>query len=194
MTSLRWPRVPAAVAGAMIVVVLMVGCSGPRSAGSATSDVSGCAAVLPLARSIVHDQGSLILIQRINHADADALARRLGVTPTAPPQPHPVHRTPQSPARIRQPKTCLIVYHGNYPPGTITGASPPAIAGHYALMVLRVRHPSVERIFVTDQLPGGLKPHRMPFTILTAAFSPGIAVPRSTPQSTRPPTGWGCRP
>ena len=81
-------------------------------------------------------------------------AKILGVTPTAPPQPHPVHRTPQSPARIRQPKTCLIVHHGNYPPGTITGASPPAIAGHYALMVLRVRHPSVERIFVTDQLHG----------------------------------------
>ena len=173
MTSLRWPRVPATVAGVMIMVVLMMACSGPRSGASATSDVSGCAAVLPLARSIVHDQGSLILIRRVNQADADALARRLGVTPTAPPQPHPLHRPPQSPVQIRPSKTCLIVYHGNYRQGTIIGASPPAVAGHYTLMVLRVRHPSVERIFITAQLPAELKPRRLPFTILHTAFSPG---------------------
>jgi len=32
------------------------------------------------------------------------------------------------------------------------------VAGHYALIVLRVRHPSVERILVTNRLPSGLKP------------------------------------
>jgi hypothetical protein len=135
-----------------------VACSGPRSGASVTSDVSGCAAVLPLARDIVHDQGTLTLIRRINKADADTLARKLGVTPAAPPQPHAPHRPPHPSARTRQPKTCLIVYHGSYPRGTITRASPPAVTGHYALMVLRVRHPSIDRILVTDTLPPGLNP------------------------------------
>ncbi len=163
MTILRWRMAPAAVAGVAIVFVLTVACSGPGSGASATSDVSGCAAVLPLARDIVHDQGTVILIRRINHADADALARNLGVTPTAPPQPHARRQPPRPPIATKQPKTCLIVYHGNYPRGTITNASPPAVAGHYSLMVLRVRHPSIDRILVTDQFPSGLKPHFIHF-------------------------------
>lgn len=170
MTTLRWRMVPAVVAG--IALALVAACSGPRSGASATSDVSGCAAVLPLARDIVHDQGTLTLIRRINQADADALARKLGVTPAAPPPPHARHRGPHRPARIRQPKTCLIVYHGNYPQGTITRASPPAVAGHYALMVLRVRHPSIDRILVTDTLPAGLRPRFIHFHMLTFTTRP----------------------
>jgi hypothetical protein len=158
MTTLNWRMAPAAVAGVAIALALAAACSGPRSGASATSDVSGCAAVLPLARNIVHGQGTLILIRRINQADADAIARKLGVTPAAPPQPPADHRPPHPPARTKQPKTCLIVYHGSYPQGTITSASPPAVAGHYALMVLRVRHPSIDRILVTDTLPPGLNP------------------------------------
>jgi hypothetical protein len=158
MTTLRWRMVPAAVAGAAITFVLTVACSGPGSGASATSNVSGCAAVLPLARNIVHDQGTVTFIRPISQADADALGRKLGVTPAVPVQPHIRHRPPHPPAQTRQPHTCLIVYHGNYPRGTITNASPPAVAGHYALMVLRVRHPSIERILVTDRPPAGLKP------------------------------------
>jgi hypothetical protein len=52
----------------------------------------------------------------------------------------------------------LVVYRGNYPVGTIAGASPPAVGGHYALIILRVRHPAVERILVTDHLPKGVVP------------------------------------
>jgi hypothetical protein len=167
MTTLRRRMARVALAGLIIAFALTAACSGPRSGASATSDVSGCAAVLPLARDIVHDQGTLTLIRRINQADADALSRRLGVTPpalqppTGPQRQHP-------PTRTRQPKTCLVVYHGNYPPGTISNASPPAVGGHYALLVLRVRHPSIERILVTDELPPGLNHRVMPFRMLRA--------------------------
>jgi hypothetical protein len=156
MTTRRWQMAPATVAGAAIALALVAACSGPRSGASATSDVSGCAAVLPLAHNIVHGQGTLTLIQRINQADVDALARKPGVIPSAPPQPHTEHQPPRSPARTSQPKTCLVIYHGNYPQGTITGASPPAVAGHYTLMVLHVRHPRIERVLVTDTLPANL--------------------------------------
>lgn len=158
MMILNWRMAPAAVAGVAITLILAAACSGPRSGASVTSEVSGCAAVLPLARNIVQGQGTLTLIRRINQVDADALARKLGVTPAASPQPHADHQPQHPPARTRQPKTCLIVYHGSYPQGTITSASPPAVAGHYALMVLRVRHPSIDRVLVTDTLPRGLKP------------------------------------
>ena len=170
MTSPRWLTAPAALVGLAMLLALTVACSGPRSGASATSDISACAAVLPLARNIVHDQGTLTLIRRINQTDADALASKLGVTPTAPSQPHPRHPRPHPAAQTRQPKTCLIVYHGNYPPGTITSASRPAMAGHYALMVLRVRHASIDRVLVSNRLPPGLKPGFSPFKILKTAF------------------------
>lgn len=149
MTALRWWR-PTAVAGFVVAFTLTAACSGPRSGASATSNVSACAAVLPLARNVVHDQGTLTVVRRISRDDADALSRKLGATPpvrsTALPGPH-------HPVRPGWPKACLVVYRGNYPPGTIAKASPPAVAGHYALIVLRVRHPAVDRILVTDQLP-----------------------------------------
>lgn len=167
MIPRRRSTAAALLAGVVIMVVLAAACSGPRSGASATSEVSGCAAVLPLAHRIVHGQGTLTLIRRIDRADADALAGKLGVTPTPPPTRHPGPRRPHPPPQTRQPKTCLIVYHGNYPPGTIAGASPPAVGGHYALMVLRVRHPSVERVLVADQLPADLSHH----SILSKALS-----------------------
>jgi hypothetical protein len=164
MTTLRWSIVRAVVAGVAIVLFFVVACSGPRSGASVTGEVSGCAAVLPLARTIVHDQGTVTLIRRINQADANTLTRTLAVTPTVTPAAHTRPRGAHPPARARLPKTCLIVYHGSYPPGTIAGASPPAVAGHYTLMVLRVRHPSVDRILVTDTLPASLKHHHfIPF-------------------------------
>jgi hypothetical protein len=154
MTTRLISRV-AAVSGLAIAFTLVAACSGPRSGASATSEVSGCAAVLPLARDIVHDQGTLTLVRRIKQADADALSRRLGANPPtpqpSPPRPHPS-------VRSGWPRSCLVVYRGDYPAGTIAGASPPAVAGHYVLIVLHVRHPLVERVLVSDRLPPGLKP------------------------------------
>ncbi|MGH3783404.1 MAG: hypothetical protein ACRDRO_22990, partial [Pseudonocardiaceae bacterium] len=40
---------------------------------------------------------------------------------------------------------------------SIAGERPPAVAGHYALIVLRVRHPSIDRILVTDTPVADLK-------------------------------------
>jgi hypothetical protein len=40
----------------------------------------------------------------------------------------------------------------------VPGASPPAVSGHYALVVLRVRHPAVSRILVTETLPADTVP------------------------------------
>ncbi|MDQ3900904.1 MAG: hypothetical protein M3319_10860 [Actinomycetota bacterium] len=155
MTALRRWR-PAVVAGLVIAGILTVACSGPRSGASATGEVSGCAAVLPLARSIVHDEGTLTEVRRISRSDADALSRELGVKPLAPPRSGSGLPSPHRPVRPGWPHACLVVYRGNYPAGTIAGASPPAVAGRYALIVLRVRHPSVERILVTDHLPPGV--------------------------------------
>lgn len=156
MTARPWCRC-AVVAAAAVAIGFVAACSGPRSGASLTGDISSCAAVLPLANTIVHDEGTLTLIRRISKNDADELSRKLGATPPAPPRPpaRPA-RSHRRPARPRWPKSCLVVYHGSYPLGTIAGASPPAVAGHYTLMVLRVRHPSVDRILVTDRIPSFL--------------------------------------
>lgn len=154
MSIRPWCR-RAAVSSVAIALVFAAACSGPRSGASVTGKVSGCAAVLPLARHVVHDEGTLTLIRHISKADADALSRKLGATPPAPHRPHT--GPPRRPVQSSWPKACLVVYHGDYPAGTIAGASPPAVAGHYALIVLRVRHPSIDRILVTDTPASGLK-------------------------------------
>ncbi|MFN2478098.1 MAG: hypothetical protein ABR615_02860, partial [Pseudonocardiaceae bacterium] len=152
MSIRLWSR-RAAVSSVAIALAMTAACSGPRSGASVTGDVSGCAAVLPLARHVIHDDGRLTRIRRVSKADADALSRKLGATPPAPLRPHTGSPRPLRPSKSSWPKACLVVYHGNYPPGTIVGASPPAVAGHYALIVLRVRHPAVDRVLVTDTLP-----------------------------------------
>ncbi|MDQ2883410.1 MAG: hypothetical protein M3Y48_20180 [Actinomycetota bacterium] len=157
MMSIRpwWRR--AAASGVAIALGLAAACSGPRSGASVTGEVSGCAAVLPLASRVVHDEGTLTLIRHISRADADVLSRKLGAQPPAPRRPHTVLPRPSRPVQASWPKACLVVYHGDYPSGTIAGASPPAVAGHYALIVLRVRHPSIDRILVTDTPASDLK-------------------------------------
>ncbi len=155
MTIRPWWRC-AAVSGVAIALAVTAACSGPRSGASVTGDVSGCAAVLPLARHVVHDEGTLTKIKHISKADADALSRKLGATPPSPRRPHTVPPRPLRSGTSSWPKACLVVYHGNYPSGTIIGASPPAVAGQYVLIVLRVRHPSVDRVLVTNTLPAGL--------------------------------------
>lgn len=158
MIAFRWRR-PASVAALAVALIapvaLSAACSGPRSGASATSEVSGCAAVLPLAREVVHDQGTLTLVRRISKDQADALSRALGASPPTPrshPHSPPRHRVSNS----GWPKACLVVYRGNYPRGTIAQASPPAVAGHYTLVVLRLRHPSVDRVLVADRMPANL--------------------------------------
>jgi len=137
-----------------LIVSAVAGCAGSHG-GATTSDVAGCAAVLPLARDVVHAHGTLTLIRKISGADIDAITRDVGVVPPPPPavKPPKPPPDPNPPAGHDLPKTCLVVYQGDYPPGAITGASPPALTGTYALIILRVRHPGVYRILITNQLP-----------------------------------------
>lgn len=46
-----------------------------------------------------------------------------------------------------------MAYHGQFRSDAIPGAQPAAATGQYALIFLWVRHPSVERILITNVLP-----------------------------------------
>jgi hypothetical protein len=144
----------ARLASVALFVSVVAGCAGPHG-GATTSDVAGCAAVLPLARDVVHGHGTLTLVRKISGDDIDAITREAGVVSPPPPavKPPKPPPDPNPPAGHALPKTCLVVYQGDYPPGAITGASPPALTGTYALIILRVRHPGVYRILITNQLP-----------------------------------------
>lgn len=142
-----------------LLAALLGGCASPGGGAAAHNDVARCAAALPLARDVVHGQGTLVVVRPVNRADVDALSRAAGVAPPPPPPrpttPHP-HPTPQA-GPPPPPKACLVVYRGDYPPGAIPAALPPATSGHYALIVLGVRHPSVYRVLVTPDLPAAAK-------------------------------------
>jgi hypothetical protein len=80
-------------------------------------------------------------------------ARPLAGHPEAahPQAAHPLgSQHPGTPAR---PKLCLVVYQGSFRADAISGAQPPTATGKYALIFLRVRHPAVDRILITDVLP-----------------------------------------
>jgi hypothetical protein len=55
------------------------------------------------------------------------------------------------------PKTCLVVYRGNYPAGSIPNSLPSGASGQYALVIAKVRHPAVYRVLITDTLPPSAK-------------------------------------
>jgi hypothetical protein len=152
-----WTRTTIVAVHVVVAVVVLgaalAACTGPHG-GATTSDVAGCAAVLPLAREVVHAHGTLSLVRKISGEDIDAITREAGVVP--PPATAKSTKPPSQPDRAAGPalpKTCLVVYHGDYPPGAVTGATPPAVSGSYVLIILRVRHPSIERILITNQLP-----------------------------------------
>lgn len=145
-------RAVAVIVGAVIV---LSGCSVPRGGDSATSDIAGCAAVLPVAHDTVRGSGTLVLVHRLSSGDVSALYAAVGAPPPTPPvrTPSPRSAPPSTPAGTQKPpKACLVVYQGDYRPGTVTGADP-AQHGRYALIVARVRHPLVERVLLTDELP-----------------------------------------
>lgn len=161
MKGYRLGRMPTAVAAVLVAGVLglsATACSVPRGGASASTEVAGCAAVLPLAKETVHGNGTLIAIRRVARSDIDAITREVGATPLPPPSSRPPSARPPRPTTgpttgPRLPRSCLVVYKGTYPPGSIAGASSPATSGHYALIILKVRHPAVSRVLVTDHLP-----------------------------------------
>lgn len=167
--------IPAAVrvaAGVSVCGVALTGCASPGGGASTHNDVSRCAAVLPAARDLVHGQGRLVLVRPVRQSDIDTIVRDAARppvpsgTPAAPapsagparppsaahPQEaHPQGGHPGTPGRT--PRLCLVVYQGSFHSDAIPGAQPPSAAGEYALIFLRVRHPSVDRILISDVLP-----------------------------------------
>jgi hypothetical protein len=132
-------------------MVMVTACSVPRGGNSPMSDVAGCAAVLPLARDTVHGKGSLVVVHSLGPKAADELYTELG----APPRPRPSGVPAPPPTPDQLPKTCIVVYEGDYPAGSVTGADAGA-TGKYALIVARVRHPVVYRVLLSPTLPAHL--------------------------------------
>ena len=87
---------------AVLMVLLIAGCASPGGGASTHNDVNRCAAVLPLARDVVHGQGMLALVRPVNRAQADTITRQVGATP--PPRPRPSRGGPPQPG----PKACLV--------------------------------------------------------------------------------------
>jgi hypothetical protein len=181
---------------AALLVLALDGCAAPGGGASAHSDIARCAAVLPLARDVVHGQGTLALVRPVDRGDVDALTQQVGAVPpptsgpsgtaSGPPDsgvpgsgspggaapggsnqagPHgpagaPGERRPRPTAAQAGPplpKACVIVYRGNYPAGSIPQSLPPGASGQYALVIVKVRHPALYRVLVTDTLPPSAK-------------------------------------
>jgi len=56
------------VLAALVVLAALDGCASPGGGATAHNDVARCAAVLPLARDVVHGQGTLTLVRPVDRA------------------------------------------------------------------------------------------------------------------------------
>ena len=145
-------RTPATLLLLGAVLLSAMACSVPRGGNSPVSDISGCATVLPLARDAVHGRGTLVLVKNLGPREEGELYRELG----GPPQPTPPPGAPPPPPDdSKLPKTCIIGYDGDYPPGSVDDVDDTA-TGRYALIVLRVRKPTIYRVMLVNQLPDAI--------------------------------------
>jgi hypothetical protein len=141
--------------------LLAAGCAVPRGGPAAGNNV--CAAVLPAASAVVHDQGRLVLVRptrrpelvglfgpQVPSAPGGRSARSTG----GPPQQLPPAASPASPENA-QPRACLVVYDGHYAAGSVVGTSAP---GRYAVIGISVRPVQVLGARTTDTRP----PHQLP--------------------------------
>jgi hypothetical protein len=177
------------VLAALVVLAALDGCASPGGGATAHNDVARCAAVLPLARDVVHGQGTLTLVRPVDRGDVDALTQQAGAAPPPPSsgpgsaahgaprgavpggavpggavpggQAGPSGERPPKPTVAQGgpplPKTCLVVYRGNYPAGSIPNSLPSGASGQFALVIVNVRHPAVYRVLITDTLPPSAK-------------------------------------
>jgi hypothetical protein len=155
------------VALAVLLTTLGAGCAAPGGEASTNNDVNRCAAVLPLARQVVHGNGTLSLVRPINRVQIDALTRDVGASPPPaqnpttqnPTTPHPPPTRPRIAPEIprHDPKTCLVVYRGSFNAAAIPQAQPPQAHGQYLLIVLWVRHSTVDRVLITDSVPASAR-------------------------------------
>jgi hypothetical protein len=114
--------------GAALIVGLTSACAAPRSAPTAST--AACAVTLPIAERAIHGRGRLVAVRVVESGHVRKLP--LGV---------------HLPSRRRR---CLLVYRGPYRNGDVAGARG---AGRYAIFFVRIRHPSLVRVAVSDQLP-----------------------------------------
>ena len=141
---------------AVLLAVTLVGaCASPGGGASTDNDLNRCAAVLPQAREVVHAHGTLTLVRPVNHGQIDMIIRDAGGAPPTTGHPATAHRTPAGPhvPASATAKLCLVVYRGDFDAATIPGAEPAGAHGEYVLIVLRVRHPAVMRVLITDTVP-----------------------------------------
>jgi hypothetical protein len=156
----RLPARRRSALGTLLLALLLAGCASPGGGASTDNDLNRCAAVLPTARQVVHGRGELALVRPINRGQLDTITQEVTAgQPVAgnPAHPHrPAPGTPHSAAKVPAgPKTCLVVYRGSFDAAAIPKAQPPGAHGQYALIVLGVRHVSVNRVLITDTLPAG---------------------------------------
>lgn len=134
-------------AAGLALLVLLTGCVGPHGGvgdGLVERDVDACAAVLPLALQSVGGQGRLVAIRPLKKGEGATILREAGVQ-TSPP------RTPDAGQTSKETKGCAIAYRGTYDATSLQGAF--GSTGRYAVVFVRVRHPEVRAILVTDTLP-----------------------------------------
>ena len=161
------------------VLIVVTGCSGPRSGISVRSKVDACAAALPLARTAVHRHGTMVRVHALASGELREIAHQLGLppppTPTATPTPTPTRATattatattpaksPSTPVLSGtslppepEPHACLVVFRGHY---RDTAVDHPIghPAGRYAIVLVRLHKARLIVVIVADRLPEPLE-------------------------------------
>jgi hypothetical protein len=123
----------ALLGGVLTIGLAASGCAGGRN--SLGTGASACFRALPAARDAVHDKGRLVGVRRVtaetlrSHLPADAAM-----------------------ATLPDQELCVFAFDGSYDPGSVTGASNTK-NGHFAIVAVGSRQPSVVAVTVVDELP-----------------------------------------
>jgi hypothetical protein len=127
-------RTGAAVVGLAIAIGIgAAGCAGGKN--SLGTGASACFRALPAARGVVHDKGRLVGVRRVS---ADTLRSHFpGDTAMA---------------TLPDQELCVFAFDGTYEPGSVTGA-PNTTSGHFAIVVVGSKQPTVVAAAVVDDLP-----------------------------------------
>ncbi len=138
-------------AAGLVLLMLLTGCVGPHGGVGdrlVERDVDACAAVLPLALQSVGGRGRLVAIRPLRKGEDSAILREAGIQTSPLPTPDPVKTSKET-------KGCAIAYQGSYDAARLKGAF--GGTGRFAVVLVRVRHPEVRAVLVTDTLPKDVK-------------------------------------
>jgi len=118
---------------ATAIGVAVSGCAGGRN--SLGTGASACFRALPAARDTVHNKGRLVGVRRVS---ADTLRSHLPADAAM--------------ATVPDQELCVFAFDGTYDPGSVTGA-PNTKSGHFAIVAVGSKQPTVVAAAVVDQLP-----------------------------------------